>query len=66
MGSFKNYEKAREILSAREKSSPHSQSMAANIDRNRAIDSVRKQLDAGVDPGSVYVPSGLGHVGTGD
>jgi hypothetical protein len=66
MRSFANYEAARAIVGAREKDGPHSQSMAANIDRNVAIESVRKQIDAGVDPGSVYIPSGLGHKGTDD
>lgn len=54
---FSNYDKAKEIVKARSINHPLDNTISGNISRNNAIDKVAKQLDAGVSPSSVFVPS---------
>ena len=56
--SLKNYEKAAAMVDARREteSRNHQLSESGNIDRNRRIASVEKQLNAGISPEAAFVP----------
>lgn len=60
-----NHDTARAMIDARDHGvGPGTRSDAAQIQRNLAVSSVTKQLDAGVPASAVYIPSGVGHRGS--